>query len=417
MGTFNDQDGLIKERSFLLMVPIFALAGLLWAFMYYYYGAKTSAFIPGVYGVGSILSLLIFRWHKNFNIFRAIQLVLILLLPCLLHLSLGGFVSSSAVIIWSTLCPLGALAFHNTKAATYWFLLFLASMVAVFFLDNNLFSDETPLPDSVVNILFTLNITAVTFLIFFLLRFFVNQNELVKEKLKQEQILLAAEREKSERLLLNILPESIAKRLKDGEKVIANEHNEAAVLFADIVGFTGISGHLTPDMLVKNLNKIFTHFDNLAEEHGLEKIKTIGDSYMVASGLTELKKGHIKSMADFALAISGDIKNFSLDGRQKCDVRIGIHIGPVVAGVIGTKKFSYDIWGDAVNTASRMESSGETGKIQISQKFYEHIKDDYECQYRGQTEIKGKGLMDLYFLLKRKNKELPVSSGLMNNRD
>ena len=417
MGTFNDQDGLIKERSFLLMVPLFALAGLLWAFMYYYYGAKTSAFIPGVYGVVSILSLLIFRWHKNFNIFRAIQLVLILLLPCLLHLSLGGFVSSSAVIIWSTLCPLGALAFHNTKAATYWFLLFLASMVAVFFLDNNLFSDETPLPDSVVNILFTLNITAVTFLIFFLLRFFVNQNELVKEKLKQEQILLAAEREKSERLLLNILPESIAKRLKDGEKIIANEHNEAAVLFADIVGFTGISGHLTPDMLVKNLNKIFTHFDNLAEEHGLEKIKTIGDSYMVASGLTELKKDHIKSMADFALSISADIQNFSLDGRQKCDVRIGIHIGPVVAGVIGTKKFSYDIWGDAVNTASRMESSGETGKIQISQKFYEHIKDDYECQYRGQTEIKGKGLMDLYFLLKRKNKELPVSSGLMNNRD
>lgn len=400
-----------------MMVPLFALAGLLWSFMYYYYGAKTSALIPGIYGVVSILSLLIFRLHKNFSVFRAIQLALILLLPCLLHLSLGGFVYSSAVITWSILCPLGALAFHNTKAATYWFLLFLVSMVAVFFLENNLFSGETPLPDSVVNVLFTLNITSVTFLIFFLLRFFVNQNELVKEKLKQEQSLLAEEREKSERLLLNILPESIAKRLKDGEKVIANEYNEAAVLFADIVGFTGISRQLTPDTLVKNLNKIFTHFDNLAGEYGLEKIKTIGDSYMVASGLTELKKDHIRNMADFALAISADVQNFSLDGRQKCDVRIGIHIGQVVAGVIGTKKFSYDIWGDAVNTASRMESSGETGKIQISQKFYEYIKDDYECEYRGQTEIKGKGLMNLYFLMKRKNKEFPVSPDLMNNPD
>ena len=402
MDTIIDQDNRIKENSFLLMVPLFALAGILWAIMYYYYGAKTSAFIPGGYAVISTLSLFIFRVHKNFNVFRTIQLILILLLPCLLHLSLGDFVSSSAVIIWCTLCPLGALAFHNTKAATYCFLLFLGVIIAVFFLENRLFPVETKLPANLISILFVLNISTVTFLIFFVLRYFVIQNELIKKKLKHEQEMLAAEREKSEKLLLNILPASIAKRLKEGENVIANEHNEVAILFADIVGFTNISQHIPATMLVENLNKIFTHFDKLVEEYAMEKIKTIGDSYMAAAGLTDFKQEHITSMADLALAMSAGVQEFSLDGHTKCDVRIGIHVGPVVAGVIGSKKIYYDIWGDTVNTASRMESSGEAGKIQISQKFYEYIKDGYECEYRGQTEIKGKGQMKRYFLISRK---------------
>lgn len=402
MDTFIDGDKRIKEKSFLLMVPMFALAGLLWSILYYYYGARSSSIIPGSYGVLSLLSLLFFKWYKNFNVFRTIQLTLILLLPCLLHLSLGDVVSSSAVIIWSTLCPLGALAFHNTKAATSWLLLFLIAVGAVFFLEKRLFSAETRLPGSLVNLLFVLNMMAVTFLTFFALRYFVNQNELVKKKLEEEQEMLAAERLKSENLLLNILPSSIAKRLKDEEKIIANEHHEAAILFADIVSFTNTSQHIAPALLVENLNKIFTHFDNLADEYDLEKIKTIGDSYLVASGLKEIKNDHIRNMADFALAMVAGIRQFSLDGKNGCDIRVGIHIGPVIAGVIGSKKFSYDIWGDTVNTASRMESSGEAGKIQISEKFYEHIKNDYDCLYRGQTDIKGKGSMNLYFLISRK---------------
>jgi adenylate cyclase len=402
MDTFIEQDKRIKENSFLLMVPLFALAGLLWSLMYYYYGSKTSAIIPAANSVISVISLLNFRCYKNLNVFRTTQLILILLLPFLLHLSLGDFISSSAVILWSALCPLGALVFYNTKAATNYLLLFLSAIVAAFFLENKLFRQETRLPDSLVRVLFVLNISAVTFLIFFVLRYFVNQNELVKKKLKQEQELLAAEREKSEKLLLNILPPLVAKRLKDGEQVIASEH-EAAILFADIVEFTNTSQLISATMLVENLNKIFTHFDNLVEEYGLEKIKTIGDSYMVASGLTGDGKSHIMKMAELALTMITDIHSFSLDGKNRCQVRIGIHTGPVVAGVIGSKKFSYDIWGDAVNTASRMESSGEAGKIQISEKFYSYVKDDYECQYRGQTEIKGKGMMNLYFLLGKKH--------------
>jgi adenylate cyclase len=405
MDTFIDQDKYIREKSLLFMVPLFALAGLLWASLYYYYGAKTSALIPGCYSVFSLISLMIFRRHRNFNVFRTTQLILILLLPCMLHLSLGDFISSSAVILWSTLCPLGALVFQNTKAATYYLLLFLSAVVATFFLEDKLSLNETRLPASLVSVLFAANISAVTLLSFFVLRYFVNQNELIKKKLKHEQELLAAEREKSEKLLLNILPPPVAKRLKDGEKIIANEYNEVTILFADLVEFTGISQQVSPATLVENLNKIFTHFDKLVEEYGLEKIKTIGDSYMVASGLTPEENSHAMPMAGLALTMISDVSKFSLDGKNKCQLRIGIHTGTVVAGVIGSKKFSYDIWGDAVNTASRMESFGEPGKIQISEKFYAYVKDDFECQYRGQTEVKGKGMMHLYFLLGRKHHE------------
>jgi len=345
------------------MVPLFAVAGLLWAILYYYHGAKTSAFIPGSYSIVSFSSLLLFRLHKNFNFFRATQLVLILLLPFLLHLSLGDFVSSSAVILWSSLCPLGALAFQNTKAASYWFLLFIIVVISAFFLENKIFPIETSLPQWLTNILFAMNICGVTFLAFFVLRYFVNQNQLAKEQLKHEQDLLAAEREKSEKLLLNILPVAIAKRLKDGETVIADEHPDSAVLFADIVGFTNTTQNISAPVLIENLNKIFTHFDKLVEEHGLEKIKTIGDSYMVVSGIMDQKKDHMNTIADLALTMVSDIPQFSLDGKKNCNVRIGIDVGPVIAGVIGTKKFSYDVWGDAVNTASRMESFSEPGKI------------------------------------------------------
>jgi guanylate cyclase len=405
MQAAADQDKLIREKTFLLMVPLFAFAGLFWSCLYIYYDAKFLAVIPGGYTLISFLSLLIYRWYRNFNVFRTVQLTLILLLPCLLHLALGSFVSSSAVIIWATLCPLGALAFQNSKAAGYWLFLFILCMILVFFLENKMAINETHLPEELISILFVLNISGVTALMFYLLRYFVSQNERVKEQLKHEQAMLEIEQEKSEKLLLNILPKPIAQRLKAGEKVIADEYDKAVILFADIVEFTSVSQYIAPKMLVENLNKIFTHFDQLVEKYGLDKIKTIGDAYMVASGLNGINYGQVRNMADLALSMACDIQNFSLDGQTKCDLRIGIHIGSVTAGVIGSKKFSYDVWGDAVNTASRMESSGEAGKIQVSEEFYKYIKEDYDFLHRGKMEIKGKGLMDLYFLIKKRLRE------------
>src|SRR5215467_14038729 len=154
-----DQDKLIRERTFLRSVPLFAIAALAWSGLYIYYGAKFAAIIPGAYGVASFLSLLIYRRFRNYNIFRTVQLTLIILLPCLLHLALGNFVSSSAVIIWAILCPLGALAFQNSKAAGYWLFVFIICMVLVFFLEDKLAINETQLPNELVSILFVLNIS------------------------------------------------------------------------------------------------------------------------------------------------------------------------------------------------------------------------------------------------------------------
>ncbi len=214
--------------------------------------------------------------------------------------------------------------------------------------------------------------------------------------------ILRAEQEKSERLLLNILPETIADRLKQGQSNIADGFAEVTILFADIVGFTEISSRTSPQELVELLNKIFSAFDHLTDRYGLEKIKTIGDSYMVAGGLPVSCTNHAESIAEMALEMQQEIIQFSDESGQPLQIRIGINTGPVVAGVIGTKKFIYDLWGDAVNTASRMESQGLPGKIQVSDSTYQLLCDKYLLESRGTIYIKGKGDMNTYCLIGRK---------------
>jgi adenylate cyclase len=213
---------------------------------------------------------------------------------------------------------------------------------------------------------------------------------------------LQVEREKSELLLLNILPKPIAERLKQGESVIADSFVEVTVLFADIVGFTQLSTHMLATELIVLLNEVFCTFDQLAEYHGLEKIKTIGDAYMVVGGLPTPRSDHAEAVAEMALDIQSTIAQFKVDNDKPLSMRIGIHTGPVVAGVIGKQKFSYDLWGDTVNTAYRMESHGLGGRIQISAATYERLRDKYLCEERGMIQVKGKGEMTTYFLLDRK---------------
>ena len=213
---------------------------------------------------------------------------------------------------------------------------------------------------------------------------------------------LVSEREKVERLLLNILPASIAKRLEQDQETIADSFEEATVLFADIVNFTNLSSEISPTELVNLLNEIFSRFDRLVERYGLEKIKTIGDSYMVVGGLPLPRADHVEAVADFALAMQREIQEFNAEKGQSFSMRIGINTGPVVAGVIGLKKFIYDLWGDTVNTASRMESHGIPGSIQVSSSTYERLKDKYVFQERGVIYVKGKGEMITYLLSDRK---------------
>ena len=213
---------------------------------------------------------------------------------------------------------------------------------------------------------------------------------------------LRAEQEKSESLLLNILPELIAEKLKQKQGCIAEHFDEVTILFADIVGFTPLSARLSPIELVNLLNQIFSNFDDLAEFLGLEKIKTIGDAYMVAAGLPEPKQDHAEAIADMALAMQTVVDHLQFEHGESFQIRIGINSGVVVAGVIGTKKFIYDLWGDAVNVASRMESSGEPGQIQVTEATYERLKDSYHMEKRGLVSVKGKGQMTTYWLLGKK---------------
>lgn len=225
--------------------------------------------------------------------------------------------------------------------------------------------------------------------------FDITERKLITEALRFQQ-------EQTENLLLNILPSSIAQRLKQEQGIIADSFEEVSVMFADIVGFTELSSRKSPAELVEMLNVIFSKFDQLAEQHGLEKIKTIGDAYMVVAGLPTPRSDHAEAIAQMALDIQSEIKKLRTSTSEPFSLRIGINSGPVVAGVIGIKKFIYDLWGDTVNIASRMESQGITDAIQVTATTYKLLHETYQFQKRGVISVKGKGKMTTYLLIGRK---------------
>ncbi len=226
---------------------------------------------------------------------------------------------------------------------------------------------------------------------------------------KSTEAELRQQRLMSERLLLNVLPQPIAERLKRGEKTIADNFAEVSVLFADIANFTELSSHISPVELVELLNDVFSAFDSLADTYGVEKIKTIGDAYMVVGGLPTPRPDHLSAIADVAIDMQREISQFKTPNGQPITLRIGIHSGPVVAGVIGTRKFIYDLWGDTVNIASRMEAQGEPGRIQVTKAIYDRLKKRYKFAERGAIDIKGKGTMTTYWLLERKVKSARIA--------
>ncbi|MEG3957972.1 adenylate/guanylate cyclase domain-containing protein [Microcoleus sp. herbarium2] len=225
-------------------------------------------------------------------------------------------------------------------------------------------------------------------------------SDITERKLAQEA--LKVQQEQSEKLLLNILPKPIAERLKAQQSTIADSFADVSVLFADIVGFTELSARMSPTELVKRLNVIFSHFDQLAENYGVEKIKTIGDAYMVVGGLPMPRDDHAEAIAQMALGMQAKIAKLSADTGEKLAIRVGINSGPVVAGVIGVSKFTYDLWGDTVNVAARMEATGFAGRIQVTDVTYELLKDKYLLERRGVIQVKGKGNMMTYWLLGKK---------------
>lgn len=213
-----------------------------------------------------------------------------------------------------------------------------------------------------------------------------------------QRILIEQEQQRSESLLLNILPASTAKRLKAGDRQLVEGYDSVTVLFGDLVGFTEFAERMTPEELVRSLNQIFTEFDEIAERRGLEKIKTIGDAYMVVGGVPEKREDHAEEVVAMALDMLEVVERHRQAGELPLQIRIGVHTGPVVAGVIGVKRFSYDVWGDTVNTASRMQTHGVPGTVQISESTYERVRALYEVEARGSVKMKGKGEMKGYLL-------------------
>jgi adenylate cyclase len=250
-----------------------------------------------------------------------------------------------------------------------------------------------------------LNVLGPSTTAYVLLQYFVRARERARAELEVEQA-------KSERLLLNVLPESVADRLKESNEVIADGFPAATVLFADIVGFTPLAQDLAPEDAVALLDRMFAGWDELADRYGVEKIKTIGDAYMVAGGLPRPREDHVEAIADMALEMGAEVKRCATASGVPLEVRIGMDTGPVVAGVIGRAKFIYDLWGDTVNTASRMESHGVPGAIQVTDRVYEQLRDGYDLRERGTIEVKGKGPMTTYLLSGRREESDARSVGL-----
>ena len=387
----DEERRLQKALLILIAILILPIAGI-WAVLYLALGAWTG-WVAVLYAVISVASIAVFARTRDFGLLLNIQLLDIAMAPTLSMIFIGGFLPTGGVGLWGILAPLGALVFRGVGSGIRWFvlwlLLFLGSGLAAILLGG-----RSPLPEWFSSLMLALNISVGGMIVFTLLALFAKQRQDALVGLRSAQ-------ERAENLLLNILPGSIAERLKESPQTIADQFPAASVLFADVVDFTPRSNGLTAAEVVGLLDRLFGEFDALAERHGLEKIKTIGDAYMAVGGLPEPRPDHAEAVAEMALAVREEVARHLDPGGRPLAVRIGIDTGPVVAGVIGRRKFSYDLWGDTVNTASRMESHGVAGCIQVTDRAYQRLRDRYRFQRRGLVEVKGKGELVTWFLVGR----------------
>jgi class 3 adenylate cyclase len=393
----------LQKAAVTLNAVIISVLAFYWVGMYWVLGLRLSAAIPFTYQVLSIVGLAHFVLSKDVRLFRFSQLMAMLVLPFVLQWTLGGFVNASAVMLWALIAPLGAIVFQGAIHAGPWFGGYVALTVLSAFLDNRLSPAAPHIPSWVIMANFAMNISAMSGVAYYVVRYFALERQHVLEALQQQHRLLQEEQGRSEALLLNVLPEPIAKRLKRNPGTIADAFPVATVLFADVVDFTRMSASLTPAQVVTWLSDLFSLFDDLSNRYGLEKIKTVGDAYMAAAGVPTPGPDHVKSAAEMALEIQRRLASRTTPTGERLRMRIGIHTGPVVAGVIGSRKFIYDLWGDTVNTASRMESHGLAGAIQVTEAAYQQLRGEYEFQDRGSIPVKGKGEMRTYLLIGRKS--------------
>ena len=405
--TDNEEQRLQKSLLF-FATGLICLASVVWLLLYWQLGPRFPSNLSFALQLLLVRNLLVYLKTLNFNVFRSIQLSLFLFTPFVAQWSIGSFITASGISLWALLAPIGAVLFIGPRESGAWFFayVFLTALSGGFdyYLADSLSMAQHPVPPQTTAFFFALNFAAVSAIVYVLLCYADSQKHQAQQRLQEAHRLLQNEQDRSERLLLNILPASIARRLKNGNQTIADGFSEISVMFADIVSFTRVAEGLTPQQVFAMLNKIFSCFDELAEKYGLEKIKTIGDAYLAAGGLPDPLHGSPMEVVKAALEMQSFMDRHRSErearGKPVFEMRVGIHTGPVVAGIVGVKKFAYDIWGDTVSTTSYLESNCEVGQVNISQSTYALVKDAPGLSFalRGRMEVKGRGEMEMYFV-------------------
>jgi adenylate cyclase len=379
-------DERFRKRLLVGVALIILPAGFIWGCLYWVVGEHEVALTPWGYVTGSAISLAVFARTRSFAFLRTAQLLLILVAPALGMVMIGGLDESSSVILWSLLAPLGAVAFDRPSRAWPWFAAFVATILLALVLSEVVRPDGADLPEAFVRTFDVLNIVVVALVAMLLLVTFARGRDTAQARV--------------EALLLNVLPAEIAQRLQSDPNSIADHFDDASILFADVVDFTPLANRLDAREVVGLLDRLFRSFDELVDRYEVEKIKTIGDCYMVAAGVPTQRPDHAHALAGLALEMRECAKTCLPEGAEHdLRLRIGISSGPVVAGVIGRRRFLYDLWGDTVNMASRMESHGTPDEIQITRSTWELVRDDFVTEPIGLVDVKGKGAVETWRLV------------------
>jgi adenylate cyclase len=385
-GPLDTADERFRKRLLVGVAIIILPVAVVWGCLYWAVGEHEVALTPWAYATGSAISLAVFARTGRFGFLRTAQLLLILVVPAVGMVMIGGLDESSWVILWSLLAPLGAVAFDRPERAWPWFAAFVAVTVLAVALSDVVRPNGADLPDAFVLALDVLNIVIVSFVAMLLLVTFARGRETAQARV--------------EALLLNVLPADIAQRLQSDPNSIADHFDDASILFADVVDFTPLSSRLDAREVVELLDRLFTSFDALVDRYDVEKIKTIGDCYMAAAGVPRQRPDHAQALAALAFEMLECAKTCLPEGSEHdLRLRIGISSGPVVAGVIGRRRFLYDLWGDTVNMASRMESHGTPDAIQITRSTSELLRDDFVVEPLGLVDVKGKGAVETWRLV------------------
>ncbi|HNB81598.1 MAG TPA: adenylate/guanylate cyclase domain-containing protein [Chitinophagaceae bacterium] len=386
----GDHEELIFSKQLIVIVSLCCwLCGLLWGALYYWLlGPGLSMCLPWAFVVIVGTAIPVAHWKRNHFILVYAELICITWIPALIQWTLGSINDSAMILSWSFLGPIGALLFLNQRQALLFLLQFLGIILITVLIEPKWSNDALHAGTNYRMLFYLMNLFAPSIVIYLASNYFLTN--------------LSKQKKLSDDLLLNILPKTVADEIKTKGYADPKFFDKVTVMFTDFKDFTKISEHLSAAELVAEINYCFSEFDKIISKYNLEKIKTIGDSYMCAAGLSKQSVPSAHDSVYAALEICEFMKKErqirKQEGKAFFEVRVGCHTGQVVAGVVGIKKFAYDVWGDTVNIASRMESSGEEGRVNISGATYELVRDQFHCVHRGKVAAKNKGEIEMYFV-------------------